>query len=101
MIALDYGAKWPIKFEPFPQDEFPELYEDLIEFVGSRIMVGAWCKMDDVQKCKLIEKIAIEVCKEVSPRKNFGIGQAEIRGGIIDALDFFGGDGSRWLAQFE
>ncbi|GIO93543.1 hypothetical protein [Paenibacillus lactis] len=97
MISVDYGARWPIKFEQFPADEVPELYEALIEFVGSVIVIDTWGAMDDVKKCKLIEKITIEFCKRTSPKKIYGVGQAEIRGGIIDAIDIYGGGGTEWL----
>ncbi|GAB6927119.1 hypothetical protein JCM10914A_11020 [Paenibacillus sp. JCM 10914] len=97
MISVEYGARWPIKFESFPADEVPELYEGLIEFVGSRIGIETWRGMDDVKKCRLIEKITIEFCKETSPKKTYGVGQAMVRGGIIEALDIFGGGGTEWL----
>lgn len=100
MISVDYGAKWPIKFEQFPADEVPELHDDLIDYVGRRIVIETWRDMDDVKRCKLIEKITIEFCKETSPKKNYGIGQAEIRGGIIEAIDIFGGGGSEWLSKY-
>ncbi|MEK6993452.1 hypothetical protein NST08_24600 [Paenibacillus sp. FSL K6-1566] len=100
MISVDYGARWPIKFGQFPADEVPELYEALIEFVGSVIVIDTWVAMDDVKKCKLIEKISIEFCKRSSPKKIYGVGQAEIRGGIIDAIDMYEGGGSAWLSKF-
>ena len=100
MISVSYGARWPIKFEPFPADELPELYEELISFVGRRINIETWRGMDDVKKCRLIEKITIEFCKVTSPKKSYGVGQAEVRGGIIEALDIFGGGGSQWLSKY-
>lgn len=100
MISIEYGARWPINFEPFPVDEVPELYEALIEFVGSMIVIDTWLAMDDVKKCKLIEKITIEFCKRTSPKKIYGVGQAEVRGGIIDAIDIYEGGGSAWLSKF-
>jgi len=99
MISVDYGARWPIKFEPFPIDEFPDIYEDVLAFAGSRIVIKTWNTMDDVARCKIIERMTIEYCKETSPKKNYGIGQAEIRGGIIDAIDINGGGGNQWLCQ--
>ncbi|MFK4166641.1 hypothetical protein ACI2LM_10280 [Paenibacillus lautus] len=100
MISVSYGARWPIKFESFPSDEVPELYDELIMFAGSRINIETWRGMDSVKRCKLIEKITIEFCKETSPKKTYGVGQAEVRGGIIEALDIFGGGGSQWLRKY-
>ncbi|SMF91222.1 hypothetical protein SAMN05661091_5381 [Paenibacillus uliginis N3/975] len=100
MISVDYGARWPIRFEPFPSDEVPELYDELIAFVGRQIVIGTWCGMDDVKRCKLIEKITIEFCKETSPKKTYGVGQAMVRGGIIEAIDIYGGGGTEWLSKY-
>ncbi|MHA2853406.1 hypothetical protein ACXZ7E_05445 [Paenibacillus lautus] len=100
MISVEYGASWPIKFEPFPAEEVPELYDELITFVGVRINIDTWCAMDDVKRCRLIEKLTIEFCKETSPKKTCGVGQAMVRGGIIDALDIYGGGGSQWLNKY-
>lgn len=97
MISVSYGARWPIKFESFPSDEVPDLHDELITFAGSRINIETWRGMDSVKRCKLIEKITIEFCKETSPKKTYGVGQAEVRGGIIEALDIFGGGGTEWL----
>ncbi|PAK55414.1 hypothetical protein [Paenibacillus sp. 7541] len=97
MISIDYGAKVPIKFERFPADEVPELYDELIGFVHGWLVIDTWCRMGDVQRCKIIEKLAIEFCKETSPKRNNGIGQAMVRGGIIDAIDIYGGGGTEWL----
>lgn len=100
MISVEYGARWPIKFEPFPADEVPELHDELITFVGNRINIETWRDLDDVKRCRLIEKLTIEFCKETSPKKTYGVGQAMVRGGIIDALDIFGGGGSQWLSKY-
>lgn len=100
MISVEYGARWAIKFEPFPADEVPELYDDLIDFVRGRIVIETWNGLDDVKRCRLIEKITIEFCKETSPKKTYGVGQAMVRGGIIEALDIFGGGGTEWLSKY-
>ncbi|GIP21057.1 hypothetical protein [Paenibacillus sp. J22TS3] len=97
MISVDYGARWPIKFVPFPVDEVPELYDRLIDFASRGIVIETWRKMDDVKRCKLIEKVTIEFCKETSPKRNYGVGQAEIRGGIIEAIDITEGGAMEWL----
>ncbi|MEC0253618.1 hypothetical protein [Paenibacillus lautus] len=100
MISVEYGARWPIKFEPFPVDEVPELFDELIRFVGGRINIETWRELDDVKRCRLIEKLTIEFCKETSPKKTYGVGQAMVRGGVVEALDIFGGGGTEWLSKY-
>lgn len=100
MISVHYGARWAIKFEQFPSVEVPELYEELLDFVRGSLVIGTWRNMDDVKRCKLIEKLTIEFCKANSPKRTYGVGQAEIRGGIIDAIDIYGGGGSEWLRKY-
>lgn len=103
MISVEYGAKRPLKFEPFiidsPEKHF--LFSTVDAFVCREMTLDTWMSLDDVKKCKLLEKIAIMFCKEEAPTREYGVTKAEIRDGIIQVIDIRRrGGGSQWLSKY-
>jgi hypothetical protein len=86
-FEIDYGAKRPLKFEPYTvrNDEQDRFLGVIIEYVSRNVVMKTATAMDDVKLCRLIERISIELCKEHAPTKNYGIKKAEIRS-VVFAL---------------
>lgn len=88
-FAIDYGAKRPLQFEPYivateAQDHFLGV---IAEYVRRNVVMSTAAKMDNVKLCRLIERVAIEICKEHAPARNYGIRKAEIRSVILALIN--------------
>ncbi|MNN32736.1 hypothetical protein D3C81_1464670 [compost metagenome] len=70
--------------------------DEIVAFVGREVNIQTYRNMDAVKKCRLIERLAILICKAESPTKLYGISKAEIRHGILQALEIFGGGPPPW-----
>ncbi|GAS85657.1 hypothetical protein [Paenibacillus amylolyticus] len=93
-FTVDYGAKVPLKFEPYAIDSY--VREDFLSVIydhaGRNIVMSTAVKMDDTRLCRLIEKTAISICKEYSPMKNYGIKKSEIRAAILALINHYKGE---------
>ncbi|WP_342437822.1 hypothetical protein NSS79_34115 [Paenibacillus sp. FSL L8-0436] len=96
--AIEYGAKRPLKFSEYVVDSLAtaELLDEIIYFVGREVNVDTYRKMDVMKACRLIERLAIMVCKAESPTKLYGITKAQVRHAVIQALEIFGGGRPPW-----
>ncbi|MEK4061685.1 MULTISPECIES: hypothetical protein [unclassified Paenibacillus] len=96
--TIEYGAKRPLKFSEYVVDSLAteELLEEIVYFVGREVNVDTYRKMDAVKACRLIERLAIMVCKAESPTKLYGITKAQVRHAILMALEIFGGGRPPW-----
>ncbi|WJH30471.1 hypothetical protein N6H13_07450 [Paenibacillus sp. CC-CFT742] len=96
-FTVDYGAKVPLKFEPYISDRY--VREDFLsvihDHVRRNIVMSTATKMDDTRLYRLIEKTAISICKEYSPTKNYGIKKAEIRAAILALITHYKGEISK------
>ncbi|MNC68669.1 hypothetical protein D3C75_1192970 [compost metagenome] len=96
--TVDYGAKRPLGFSEYvvDSDESADLLDEIVAFVGLEVNIETYRSMDAVKKCCLIERLAILICKAESPTRLYGITKAEIRHGIVQALEIFGGGPPPW-----
>ncbi|MFD0675289.1 MULTISPECIES: hypothetical protein [unclassified Paenibacillus] len=81
---IEYGASRPLKFRTYVIDsEDKEWFLDVIyEFVIANVNIDTAEKMDHAHYYRLVEKMAILLCKAESPTKNYGITKPEIRWAI-------------------
>ena len=103
MIELDYGAKRRLSFEPYIIDSLEKhiLFAELEGFLMRELVFDTWLNLDDVRKCRLLEKLAIMFCKAVAPTRDYGVTKAEIRDAIIQVIDLKRrGGGSEWLSRY-
>lgn len=96
--TVDYGARQPLKIESYVVDSLAteELLDEIVYFVGREVNVDTYRKMDVIKACRLIERLAIMVCKAESPTKLYGITKAQVRHAILQALEIFGGGRPPW-----
>lgn len=82
--SIDYGAKRPLKFQTYAinSEEREWFFEVIYEFVVFHVNIETYNAMDEVKQCRLIEKIAIMLCKAESPTRKYDIKKAEIRSAI-------------------
>ncbi|WP_418039197.1 hypothetical protein [Paenibacillus xylanilyticus] len=93
-FEIDYGAKVPLKFQPYVNDSYvrEDFLSVIYDHVRRNIVMSTAAKMDDAQLCRLIEKTAISICKAYSPTKNYGIKKAEIRAAILALITQYKGE---------
>ncbi|NUU74251.1 hypothetical protein [Paenibacillus xylanilyticus] len=93
-FTVDYGAKVPLKFEPYVIDSY--VREDFLSVIydhaSRNIIMSTAVKMDDARLYRLIEKTAISICKSYSPTTNYGIKKAEIRAAILALITHYKGE---------
>ncbi|UOK62854.1 hypothetical protein MT997_32775 [Paenibacillus sp. OVF10] len=93
-FTVDYGAKVPLKFEPYSIDSY--VREDFLSVIydhaSRNIIMSTAVKMDDTRLYRLIEKTTISICKEYSPTKNYGIRKSEIRAAILVLINHYKGE---------
>lgn len=96
--AVNYGAKQPLKVEPYVVDSFEtaELLDEIIYFVGREVNIDTYRKMDVAKACRLIQRFTILICKAESPTKLYGVRMAQVRHAVIQALEIYGGGRPPW-----
>ncbi|NJJ38399.1 hypothetical protein [Paenibacillus apii] len=96
--TVEYGAKRPLRFSEYVVDseDSEDLLDEIVAFVGREVNIDTYRKMDAVKKCRLIERLAILICKAESPTKLYGITKAEVRHAILQTLELFGGGRPPW-----
>jgi hypothetical protein len=81
---IEYGATRPLKFRSYVLDsELKEWFLDVVyEFIVTNVNIDTITKLDNDHYCRLLEKVAIMICKAESPTTNYGITKPELRSAI-------------------
>ncbi|WP_127509804.1 hypothetical protein [Paenibacillus humicus] len=81
---IDYGVKRPLIFEPYDMRDHwrKALYIKIDDYIRGNVRADTLVGYDLAQRCRRIEKVAIEICMAYSPMRNYGIKKSEIRTAI-------------------
>ncbi|CDN45393.1 hypothetical protein [Paenibacillus sp. P22] len=81
---IEYGAKRPLVFEDYDIRNHwrKALYIKIDDYIRGNVRADTLVGYDLAQRCRRIEKVAIEICKSYAPTRNYGIKKAEIRTAI-------------------
>lgn len=71
----------------YGEDEIQLYLFDTGDYVEKMTVIKNYIAMDDATKARYVEKVVIDICKQTSPKKNYGISKQTLREYVKNVLD--------------